>query len=138
MTNYIFIILLSFFQSTNFLFAQHESIEFSIINSAGYSIGVGSCGRPCKVYKTIKSMEEALIKIPSGHSQIYLERNIYGADPGAYRIDQILINLSKDYVLVFVPNFDLLIISRSDLSSIDFRNPKSIKKFSKGRLQVLD
>ena len=83
-------------------------------------------------------MEEALIKIPSGHSQIYLERNIYGADPGAYRIDQILINLSKDYVLVFVPNFDLLIISRSDLSSIDFRNPKSIKKFSKGRLQVLD
>jgi len=83
-------------------------------------------------------MEEALIRIPSGHSQIYVERNTYGADPGAYQIDQTLINLPKDYLLVFVPNFDLLIISRSDLSSIDFRNPKSIKNFSKGRLQVLD
>jgi hypothetical protein len=83
-------------------------------------------------------MKEALIKIPGGDSQIYVERNTYGADPGTYQIDQTLINLPKDYLLVFVPNFDLLMISRSDLSSIDFGDPKSIKKFSKGRLQVLD
>ncbi len=83
-------------------------------------------------------MEEALIKIPSGDSQICVERNIYGADPAEYEIDGRLINLPKDQMLIFVPNFDILIISRSDLSSIDFTNPESINKFSKGRLQVLD
>jgi hypothetical protein len=83
-------------------------------------------------------MEEGLIKIPAGHSQIYIERNIYGADPVAYQIDEKLINLPKDHMLVFVPNFGMLIISKGDLLSIDFRNPKSIKEYPKGRLQVLD
>jgi hypothetical protein len=138
MKSYIYVVLLLFFQSANFSSAQDQSIQFSIINSAGYSIGVGSCGRPCKVYKKMNPMEEGLIKIPTGHSQIYIERNIYGADPVAYQIDEKLINLPKDHMLVFVPNFGMVIISRGDLSSIDFRNPKSINEYSKGRLQVLD
>ena len=134
-----FCILLIFLcLSANNIFGQEGVIEFSIINSSDYSIGVGSCGDPCKVYRNVEPKAEATIKILGKHQHLYIERNILGGDPVEFEISDSLRSLPADFVLIFIPNSTILIISKNDVPSIDFADKKSIFSISKGRLQLLD
>jgi hypothetical protein len=67
-----------------------------------------------------------------------IERNSAGTDSIGYEINNILQELPVDMMLVFIPHYSMLLISKDDFDKINFNDPKSILDVSKGELQLLD
>jgi hypothetical protein len=119
------------------VFAQ-ELMRLTIYNSSDYTIGVGSCGWPCKEYKKILPYKKVKVDIPKTHQELMIERYFHGVDLGGCSIIKILREMSPDMMLIFIPHHSMVIISKDDFTKINLRDHKSIYDASKGRLKLLD
>ena len=117
---------------------SQDTFEITVYNASDYTIGIGSCGEPCKKYKKISPNQKASVNIPKTHRELMIERYSDGADPVGYRITEDLQKMSSSVTLVFVPHYTMAFILNSDFGKIDLKDKKSVTAVSKGRLELLD